>query len=643
MGQIALDPNGGPPLVLGPDGAWTPARMAKAKDGKLAFYDGEAWREITLPEKAAPAPDKSIGEHASDAIRALAEGATMGWSQELYSKIDEMRGLGKYEDLLKEKEEQDAGISPAVRIPANVGGAIMSTLATGGLAAPVGLGRATAAVPNAVKFGGLGALEGAITGAGMSPGDRLKGAAIGGTIGGVTGVAAPYVTQGIGTMINRVRHGAGPEANAAADIGRALARDNDTPEAILQRFQQAARERPGVATLSDVGGENVRGLTERIAQTPGAGRTQVVPALTAKQQAQATRITQDLRQLTGTNHTARQAIDLVMEDRRQLSQPLYDTAMQFDAAAVPEIVNEWTNATAQGWGRSVLNSRQLRNNLQTEYGIANVQDAPLMPLIDAWKKTADDLARSAGRGTNQHRIISNMQRRVLDVVDQANPDYAAARNAWSGPTRFLEQIEEGRNILSSNVSSEELRASFQRLTEAEQEAYRIGVVSAIVSKLRNNPARLPDVTRILRSPEMRDKIVAIMPTQQAAQTWQRRLNYEVDVSEIAQRSLGNSATARRLAEMDQAAGLAGDLVLDVLSGGSTGNILLRLMRGGRNMVRDTLRSRADRRTADVLTNPLRAGDLPGILGGINPPPVPQVGNLLNAGVTAGGTQLTMPR
>jgi hypothetical protein len=40
-------------------------------------------------------------------------------------------------------------------------------------------------------------------------------------------------------------------------------------------------DRPG-ATLADVGGENIKGLAERVAQTLAAGRTIVVPELTAR-------------------------------------------------------------------------------------------------------------------------------------------------------------------------------------------------------------------------------------------------------------------------------------------------------------------------------------------------------------------------
>ena len=50
---------------------------------------------------------------------------------------------------------------------------------------------------------------------------------------------------------------------------------------------------------------------------------------------------------------------------------LYDKAMNFNARAVPEIVQAWDEITSTGWGRQVLNSPEFKLNLQTEYGITN--------------------------------------------------------------------------------------------------------------------------------------------------------------------------------------------------------------------------------------------------------------------------------
>ena len=122
----------------------------------------------------------------------------------------------------------------------------------------------------------------------------------------------------------------------------------------MQRTQELQATRPGVATLADAGGENVRGLVERIAQTPGAGRTTIVPALTNRQQGQLGRLSSDLQSLTGTRGTASQAIAETMEQRAATSRPLYDEAMNWDARSAYEVSSTWQHLTSTGWGMHIV-------------------------------------------------------------------------------------------------------------------------------------------------------------------------------------------------------------------------------------------------------------------------------------------------
>src|SRR6185312_14535730 len=161
--------------------------------------------------------------------------------------------------------------------------------------------------------------------------------------------------------------------------------------------------------------------------------------------------------------------------------------------------------------------------------------------------------------------------------DAANPNYAAARSAWAGPSSYLDAIEQGKNILNNKLGAEEWRGIVAGMNPAEQEAVRIGAVSAIRSKMGNDAAKLSDLTKHLRSPEMREKVSAIMPSQEAADSWAKRLDFEIGSSELTGRALKNSATARRLAEREDANGIVGDLVLEFATGGSGGGLMRRLL------------------------------------------------------------------
>lgn len=598
---IATNPQSGETIYLADDGAWKPAQTAVNPQTKeMLAHDGKDWVPV-------PAKSRGVLNYIDDAVRSIASGVTFGYADELAAKMDQITGRGgSYDENLKKEQARDAQIPAAIKIPGEIAGAVGGAVAAAPVTGALAVASGAARLPALVRAAGIGATGGALFGSGdAQQGERLEGAAKGGAIGTVAGPAISLAARGIGSVVQNVRGAVSPQANVTADLARAIERDGTTPQALTQRMDELNQVRPGVANLADAGGENVKGLLERVAQTPGAGRTVVVPALTGRQQGQMARLSGDLRELTGTHQSAMQAITETMEQRAQAARPAYDAAMNFNAREVPEIARAWDNATSTGWGQSILRSPDFRRTLQTEYGIADPANAPLMTVIDAWKKRADDQVNEAIRSGNNNkaRVLSDMRDRVVETVDQHNPAYAEARAAWAGPTRYMNAIEEGRNILNTRVSAEELARGVENMAAADQEAFRIGAVSSIIGKMGSDPARMPDLTKYLRSPEMRAKLVAIMPTAEARQTWEQRLNFEADSSALTGRALGNSATARRLAEREDADGIVGDLVMDAFSGHPPVSLLRRAIGAVPQRVRDTLRSRSDEVLADLLTNP----------------------------------------
>jgi len=395
-----------------------------------------------------------------------------------------------------------------------------------------------------------------------------------------------------------------PSSVVTADLARALTRDKDSPADILRRFEQADALKPGLANLLDVAGPNVRGLAERIAQTPGAGLTKIEPALTGRQLGQLSRITDDLKSLTGVTKDAYTAAVDTMAQRKADATPLYKAAMDFNARENPDIVREWTRITNTGWGKSVLHSDELKKNLQTEYGISDINNAPLMVLIDAWKKAADDVVSKALEregARNTARVVGGMRDDFISMIDKYNPAYAAARDKWSGHTRYLDAIKEGRDIFNTKIEPEELATAIRAMPDGEREGFRIGAVAAIVSKMKaSDGAWLADSTRQLRNTMMREKVAAIMPDDATRAAWNSKLNFEVTSSQVTGQSLKNSATARRMAQREDAESLAGDLILEAFAGAPPVTLLRKMAGVIPTKVRDTMRSRSDNALADLL-------------------------------------------
>jgi hypothetical protein len=597
---VAVNHDTGEVQYLGDDGQWAPAKRAVNPQTKqMMAYDGKSWVDV-------PAKSRGVLGYIDDAVRSLASGATFGFADKIAAKGDELLGKGKYEENLAAERARDEQIPAAIKYPGEIAGAVGGMVAAAPVTAPLKAISGIARLPGYVRAIGGGAAAGAAYGAGESkPGEELKGAAEGAPFGVVAGAVVPPLVAGGSRLFSELRGAVSPQANVSADLSRALARDKMTPEELFLKTQEAQKLRPGVATPADVGGENVRGLVERIAQTPGAGRTQVVPALTERQRGQMARISTDLRSLTGARQTATQAISETMEQRAQDAKPLYDIAFDFNARAKPEIVKAWNEVTSTGWGRSILMRPDFRRTLQTEYGISDPTNAPLMVVIDAWKKAADDMigkAIKSGEG-NQARVLSGMRDWILSVVDEHNPAYPQARGAWSGPSRYLDAIDEGRNIFKTNIGSDEVASGVAAMKPADREGYVIGAVSAILGKMGNDPAKFADMTKYLRSPEMRKKVAALMPDEKARHQWQQRLDFEVSSSELTRQGLGGSPTARRQAEQADQDGIVGDLVMDVFRGRPPVGLMEKAVGLVSRKTRDTLRSRSDDILAHLLTDP----------------------------------------
>lgn len=130
-------------------------------------------------------------------VRAVAEGATFGFADEIAAGASAALGHGTYEENLAAEQARDQVIAPSRRVAGNVAGAV----ATLPLLPLKGAGMLRAA--------GEGAALSGLAGAGFAkPGERLKGAATGATIGaaippalqGMARVAAPTVSKAVQTV-----------------------------------------------------------------------------------------------------------------------------------------------------------------------------------------------------------------------------------------------------------------------------------------------------------------------------------------------------------------------------------------------------------------------------------------------------------
>lgn len=391
-----------------------------------------------------------------------------------------------------------------------------------------------------------GAATGALFGAGKAdelsdvPGDMLKGAAFGAAVGGFL----PPIAQGVGSAFSSVRSALRPSVGASRRLGHAMQRDDMTPEQILGALDEAkALGKP--ATIADVGGPAMRRELETAVQRPGPAAKMAEDVFAKRNKEQLSRISSDLVKGTGVEVEAvEDAITKTMHIRSKAAGPVYEKAMDFAAELNDDIVTSWNSAINTPLGKqAVSKARKILN-------VNNFEEAPLMERIDAFKKGLDDIIGSAKRkGENQiARKALEVKNDLIGKVDVVNPAYRKARQIWENGSDYLDAIDRGRDVLQPSFTAAKLKNEFSAMTDAEQEAFRIGVVDAVVTRMRQQSAKEPNLVRILRSPEIRDKLKAVMKPDAAAKL-DKILDIEDAMFATGAQVTKGSQTAQRTAAM----------------------------------------------------------------------------------------------
>ena len=430
---------------------------------------------------------------------------------------------------------------------------ILSLIAeiAGGLSLP-GLGTGSAVAKGTTLASQIkrGAAAGFGTGAAFGAGqaeeieDVPTEALVGGVFGAAVGAVVPPLAAAGKSAFSLSRAAMQPEFGARQRIGQAVRRDDMTPDQLIGALEEAQTlGRP--ATLADVGGEAVKRELEIAVQSPGKAASLAEKFLSQRNKEQLTRLSNDLIQ--GTGIAAENVEDIItktMRVRSNAARPVYDKAMDFSAELNDDIVETWRASINTPLGKEALvKARKILN-------VEKFDEAPLMERLDAFKRGLDDVIGSArSKGENAvAKKASDMKKEIVELVDAVNPDYKLARKIWENESSYLDAIDRGRDVLKPSFTGAKLKQEFADLTDYEQEAFRIGVVDAVVTRLRQQSAQEPNLVKLLRSPEIRDKLKAVMKDDHAARL-DKILDIEDAMFRTASQARHGSPTAKRQAAM----------------------------------------------------------------------------------------------
>jgi len=241
--------------------------------------------------------------------------------------------------------------------------------------------------------------------------------------------------------------------------------------------------------LADVpGGPQAQAMG--LAAQQGEGGTVVSRALQGRGQSAEGRIDRAVTEVAGEPSAAfRQRMDLEQE-RTGVLGPAYEAAKSYPG----KLDVSDTLQTIDALLENAIGGNAARLNLYKRQLTADGGEISAAKLHNIRTQISDTISAAArqGRGGTVAAL-----KPVLDQVDSELdkvPNYAATRTGYANVKEMERQIDAGRAALSpgrSTVSPDELRQSFNAMSEPQKEAFRTGAreyIAALMGTSRNAPA-----------------------------------------------------------------------------------------------------------------------------------------------------------
>lgn len=268
--------------------------------------------------------------------------------------------------------------------------------------------------------------------------------------------------------------------------------------------------------------------------------------------------------------------DLITQARAQAG-PLYDTAYAAPGASAVDVSDLLARPSMS---RALANARRLAleegrdpNTLGftlSEAGEVVLTEVPSWQTLDYVKRGLDDVVESYRDPTTgklvldtEGRAVNDTLRTFLSRVDEANPDYAAARAAYAGPAAEREAMSRGQQAL--RMSPDQLEVNAARASPSQADQLRLGFQSALGEKAGTFRNSTNPFESTLGTPGMEQRLNSLYPDggDNIARLLAQR-DMERDVAGFTNRLIGNSMTAER--QVADQAFSQGNMIGDLASG-----------------------------------------------------------------------------
>jgi hypothetical protein len=473
------------------------------------------------------------------------------------------------------KQQGDAA-QPVFNTVANIAGAGLTGagLADAGItavpAAQSVLGRFLGGVAGgAVDGAGQGALYGALS----SPDDqRTDGAEQGAMFGGALGAGVHAVgsaLSGVGSGIKGVWDGyVNPDPAARAKVAQMILSSGQAPEALKSSLQDAASAGQPNYMLADALGKTGQSAVAHVTNNPGEAKNAAEEFLTSRQGDLGRDVINQVNQGlevpnapdTGQPYTAQTYQGMLNAQRQNAAAVNYGAARgnatPVDVSPVVDLLDAHLTPGTMS-NLAVQNDLPLLQNDKTVLGIKNLltkggADTPnnLVDFDRAFgvKSEIDSLIGQATKANNGQLVsaLTPIRESLDNQLAAASDPYAYARDTYRQQSAPINAVDFGRQAATRGRVSDNI-AQFNALPDpASQQAFKIGYVDPLLTKVENNTALGADKTRPFMSLGAQQEIQSMAPDN--ADALYKALARNSTMTKTYNRALNGSATADNLAE-----------------------------------------------------------------------------------------------
>lgn len=610
-----------------------------------AYYniDGEMFLADSQEEAYQQHAEKHAPGIASGLIQSFNQGISMGGADELQAAAEAALG-GKYDDSWKRQQDERARFSrahPWLSATATAAGAITPTVMATLASAPAGgvggipvAARGLQLVRNAlsgsnvvnsanttgqairegvrtgVAYGApAGYLSSEEQGAGARTVSGVKGAVVGGGLGGALPAAAglygaadrfasPYLRRAVdyfglnranvspmSTMRTPQTPNEVPLTSAEGKILNALEDAGMTPSAAGFRLQEASDL--GVPMgLIDVGGQPTQRMARGVRTLPGEGSAVIDRALHDRAAGQAGRVVNFLERGVGrtADPNGQGVSNSLLRRARGESNPLYRQVEQLGGVKSAEVRDMFTSP----YVRELMQARESSQAALMPRGApaprslynpdGSLRRLPTFDEVDYIKQTIGDVLKPSYNRTGQplesvnvglrdsRARLGNFQSSLVKAADAApgGEIYSNARAAYAGPAQARDAYDAGREF--PKASFEDIVSQRSASTPAERKWYDRGVVSALRENIEGMPdlATQPNRLRSFYGSINDRRNVDSVVNPRRLEDFRSRMQAENQTAQTNNVVRGGSQTADKAAE---AMDVAADLVVDAATSG----------------------------------------------------------------------------